>query len=238
MWHYGPNFQSSSLKDLRRKVENITLPHVKPDNSDCGGEALLPLVSRDAWQVEQDELYKVLADTRPGSVLDIGSGTALCSRLAALLDTRVVSFHTESAYATQLYYQARDGKLPILPLIMDFTDPTPARGLFSHWAIAATERFQCDMVLALAQVHHLVFRRHFNFDQIADGLALFSKRWLIVEFIPSKDQEVCNQWPDRFLWYTLDNLINALRRRFRDISIVPSCSQRRILLVCDKERTA
>jgi hypothetical protein len=72
------------------------------------------------------------------------------------------------------------------PLVMDFADPTPARGLFGHWAIAAADRFHCEMVLALDLVHHMVFGKHLDFAHIAGGLAQFSKRWLVVEFAPVK----------------------------------------------------
>ena len=63
---------------------------------------------------------------------------------------------------------------------MDFTKPTPARGLGSHWAIAATERFQCDLVLALDLLNQPMPRR-LGFDKIISGLSQFTKRWLVLE---------------------------------------------------------
>jgi hypothetical protein len=117
---------------------------------------------------------------------------------------------------------------------MDFTDPTPSRGLSSHWSIAATERFQCDLVLALDLIHHVVNKRHLNFDQIVNGLALFSKRWLVVEFVPREGQHSCELWSSGFSWYTLDNFINTLKKQFRSVGIMPFYPEPRVLLLCEK----
>jgi hypothetical protein len=117
---------------------------------------------------------------------------------------------------------------------MDFTDPTPSRGLSSHWAIAATERFQCDMVLALGLINYLESNRRLSFDHIVEGLALFSKRWLVVEFVSPEGQDV-RQWRSHtFSRYTLDNFICTLKRRFHSVSILPSHPKLRVLLLCEK----
>lgn len=140
--------------------------------------------------LSQTALHKILSELRPDSVLDIGSNAGWYSKLAAFLGSKVVSFDPTPTYITQLYFDARDKNLPILPLIMHFTDPTPSRGLSSHSSIAAAERFRCDMVLALSLVPDVVFKRNLRFDQVVERLALFSKRWLVVEFIPRQDPEV------------------------------------------------
>lgn len=222
------------LEKIRREVESITLPDCKTEWSDHCGKSSLSFSPQDAWTAKQRSLHKILTELRPSSVLDIGCNTGWYSKLAALSGSRVVAFDTDELVITQLYYDARDNKLPILPLIMDFTKPTPSRGLSNHWAIAATERFQCDMVLALALVHHIVLERRLNFDQIVEGLALFSKRWVVVEFIPREDQDVGKWWSDRISWYTLDNFINALKKRFSNVSIMPSHPEHRVLLLCEK----
>ena len=140
-----------------------------------------------------------------------------------------MSFDPTPIYITELYVDARDKNLPILPLIMDFTDPTPSRGLSSHSSIAAAERLRCDMVLALSLVPDVVFKRKLHFDQVVEGLALFSKRWLVVDFIPMHGRQ-----SDGFSWYTLDNFISTLKERFRSVSIMPSHPETCVLLLCEK----
>ena len=225
----GPNSQLDFLEKIRREVESIRLPSAKTELLDDDRNSIPGLSSQGTSTTKQLDLHKILTDLRPGSLLAIGSNTGWCSRLAALVGSRVVSFDTDSTNITQLYYDARDKNLPILPLIMDFTDLTPSRGLSSHLSIAATERFQCDMVVALALVNHVVSRRQLNFNQIVGGLALFSKRWLVVDFIPMHGRQ-----SDGFSWYTLDNFISTLKERFRSVSIMPSHPETCVLLLCEK----
>jgi hypothetical protein len=218
------------LEYLRRQLEDISLP--------SSGFELLgrdrPLPSRNACSVEQQApLHHLLEELRPGTVLDTGSDTAWCSQLPAALGSNVVAFSSDPAYITGLYHEARVRQLPILPLIMDFTNPTPSRGLSSHSSIAATERFRCDLVLALSLLPNVVLERRLRFDQVVDGLALFANRWAVVEFRPSDDAAL--RLPsDTPSWYTLDNLSTALKQRFRHVAITPSCPESCVLLLCEK----
>ncbi len=222
------------LKTIGREIESMTFAGPSGDCVDQDANSSPAQSDSDRWTTKQHAIHNVLAELRPGTVLDIGSGTGWYSRLAAHMNCRVVSFDIDPLHVTQLYVDARDKKLPILPLIMDFTKPTPARGLANHWSIAATERFRCDMVLALGLLHQIVFERHLNFDQIVDGLAQFAQRWLVVEFISREDREVSGRLPGRFGWYTLENFTNALQKRFRRVNIVPSSPAPRVLLLCEK----
>jgi SAM-dependent methyltransferase len=224
----------SSLTHLRREVEHITWPAGSPDYADDDSNSVPDLSSRDAWTAKEQAVYNILAELRPGSVLDMASGAGWWSRLAALLNSQVVALDAEPVRVSRLYHQARASKLPILPLVMDLADPTPARGLFGHWAIAAADRLQCDMVLALDLVHHMVFGKHLDFAHIAGGLAQFSKRWLVVEFVPSEDPEISQSSRDRCPWYTLDNFVSSLQRWFCSVTVLPSYRPSRVLLVCEK----
>ncbi len=230
----GPNSALDFLEDLRREIENVSLPSFRFEHLDNDRDSTPPWSYRDLWTAKQRGLHEILSELRPGSVLDIGSNTGWYSKLAAFLGSKVVAFDLTPIYITQLYFDARDKNLPILPLIMDFTDPTPSRGLSSHSSIAAAERFRCDMVLALSLVPDVVFKRKLHFDQVVEGLALFSKRWLVVEFAPRKDREVCKLWSSMFSWYTLDNFTNTLKKRFRTVDLMPSYPEPRVLVLCEK----
>jgi hypothetical protein len=222
------------LKSIKQQVESITLPSCKTELLEQDGKHNPSFSTQEDWTIKQRTLHKIITELQPNSVLDLGSNTGWYSKLAARLGSKVVAFDIDENYVTQLYYDASKEKLPILPLIMDFTKPTPARGLSNHWAIAATERFQCDMVLALGLVHQIVLERRLNFDQIVEGLALFSKRWVVVEFIPREDPDVSQLWSSRISWYTLDTFIDALNKRFNTVSIMPSHPEARLLLLCEK----
>jgi SAM-dependent methyltransferase len=222
------------LQQVRREVQGITIPSPKTDWSDYYN-GCFPLFSPSGdWTEKHINMHQVLSDLRPASVLDIGSNRGWYSQLAALGGSQVVAFDVEETCITQLYCDAKENNLPILPLVMDLRNPSPAYGLCNQWFAPAIERLKCDMVFALALVHHLVFREHFNFEQIVDALSVFSKRWLLVEFIPSDDRYVREWWSEAFSWYTLDNFIDMLKKRFHNVRILPSYPKPRVLLLCEK----
>ena len=154
--------------------------------------------------------------------------------MAALLGSKVVAFDSDEACIAQLYHDAKEKNLPILPLLMDFRFPSPGYGLCDKGGLPATVRFQCDLVLALALVHHVVFEGHFNFELIAKGLSDFSRRWLLVEFVPKEDRFVSQWWSPRYSWYTLDNFMKELTHQFRSVRIYSSHPAPRVLLLCEK----
>jgi hypothetical protein len=222
------------LVKIRRGVESVGLPHTKPKSLGRHETFHISLSDQEGWTEKQRSLHKMFTDLKPSSLLDISTGSGWYSKVAALSGIRVVSWDIDPMRTTQLYLDARDMKLPILPLIMDFTKSTPSRGLANHWAVAATDRFQCDMVIALGLVHQLVHKSHLNFEQIVGGLAALSKKWVVLEFIPAEDQEVRPLQSTGISWYTLDSCVSALNKHFSRVRIMPSYPKPRLLLLCEK----
>jgi SAM-dependent methyltransferase len=222
------------LENVRREVENISFPPFKENCVNDDETINVSFSPEEDWTVKQLNLYRIMAALNPASVLDIGCGQGWHSKIAAIVGRKAIAFDTNPACITQLYKESCREKLPILPLLMDFTKPTPARGLANHWAIAATERFPCDLVLALGVIHSIVLERRLNFSQIVEGLDLFSKRWVLVEFIPREDSDVADLWSERISWYTLDNFMDALKQKFQTVSVMPSHPDPRVLLLCEK----
>jgi hypothetical protein len=164
-------------------------------------------------------------------MLDIGSNRGWHSQLATSIGVNnVVAFDTDETAVNRLYGDVRSQKQPILPLVMDFRNPSPETQIEE----SARDRLKCDVVLALALVHHLVFKHFLRFDKIVDTLLSFTKRTLVVEFIPKEDQFVSQWWSPPYYWYTLENFIAELRQHFRSVSVHPSDPKPRVLLVCEK----
>lgn len=211
------------LENVKREIKAIALPEFQPDSSIDRPEAI------------DTRLHKILSELQPASVLNVGYRTGRYAQLAARLGSQVVAFDTDEACITQLYQTAQAQRLPILPLVMDFTKPTPARGLVDHWSIAATERFQCDVVLAIGVLHRLVLEKRMNFEQIVEGFALFSKHAVVVEFVFANDQEIVKHSRiERCPWYNKDDFIKVARKQFDDINVLPLASATRVLLICRK----
>ena len=217
------------LEQIKVEVENIAVPSWEAQ------ESHLPFEPDRGWNAKQLSMHKILSQKKPRTVLDIASGSGWFGELAAHFGENVAAFDTDPEAVSRLFASARARKLPILPLVMDFTRPTPGRGLANHSQIAATERFQCEMVLMLGFLHELVFRyRRLGMNEICEGLALFSERWVVVEFIPGDDPEVGPLWSSWFAGYTLDNFKNALGRHFSRIEVLRSHPDPRVLLLCER----
>jgi hypothetical protein len=207
---------SDLLKKIRRDVERIQLPAY--DNGAYGAaqdQAATPDPS-----AMQESVSRIIAELRPGTALDLSRGGAWTSLLPASQGCRVVSVSNVASRATAIYHAARGETLPVLSLVMDFVKPTPAVGYSSHYAMAATERLKCEMVLALGLTNQLTRENHFTPELIAEGLAAFSKRWLVVDVARS---------PSR----ALEELMRALGARFSAVQVA-SLVNGRTLLVCEK----
>jgi hypothetical protein len=90
------------------------------------------------------------------------------------------------------------------------------------------------MVLALALVHHLVFKHGLTLDHIAALFDAFAEKSLLVEFVPKEDKYVRNWWTADFAWYSADSFEKSLGRYFKSIERVPSHPDPRIIFVCYK----
>jgi len=223
------NQPSTPLAAIRRTVEKIEVPFEQLPRLQAIG------APDDNWTAKQRCVHQILEEKKPRTLLDVAAGDGWFSLLAAESGSRVVAFESDSEAAGRLFAKARAGHPWILPLIIDFTRPTPARGLSNHSQIAATERFRCEMVLFLGFLHDLVFRyRRLGLNEIADGIALSSSRWAVVEFIPPNDPEIGSLWSGWFAGYSLDNLLIALRRHFPKIDQHSSTPAGRVLLLCEK----
>ena len=225
----GRNSQLDALKRIRSEIESITLPVFGAERSDRD-ESLVASNQND-WAETRQSLDKITTEISPGSILAIGAKWRECSISLARAGNQVITFDKDSAGVTELYRDARDTNLSLLPLVMDFTDPTPSRGLANHLSIAAAERLRCDMVVALGLFNQIVSERHLRFDQIVDGLGKFSKRWLLIDF---SQHAKCSRSSVPYSWYTVENLIAALKKQFRKIKFVSSDSRSDPLLFCER----
>jgi len=147
----------------------------------------------------------------------------------------VVSIDSDAARVSALYETARDKNLSILPLIVDFIKPTPSVGYSNHYSIAATERLKCDLVLALGLTQRLASENHFSLDLMAEGLASFSKRWLIVEFDERQGSRARREdGAPRSPYGRLENFVDALLKRFNEVNVVSTAANAGALLLCEK----
>jgi hypothetical protein len=228
----GQKSQLSTFTQLRRDLERIVEPSYggRLASTRESRQQLDPTGSEVATECQV--LYRVVSEKRPNSVLDIAGQEFRHPEQLARLGCEVVYFAAHPESATRVYHDVRQQRLAILPLLMDILKPTPSIGYSSHYSIAATERFKCDMVVALSLVEDLVLGKYVNFELIAEILSSFSKRWAIAGFSSREYLEADRKRLNVPRWYTLANFIDALRARFRSVEAVYSDPQGRAMLLC------
>jgi hypothetical protein len=82
----------------------------------------------------------------------------------------------------------------------------------------------------LALVHHLVARQGYSFDVVARALSLYSKRNLIVEFIPREDRHVSTWSVAEADWYSSSEFVLAMKPYFELIETLPSSPSPRTIM--------
>jgi len=230
----APPSAPATIRQLRRAVEEIRIAHPKTSWSAYYDDRFPSFSPSDEWTPKHRAVLEVLKRIQPGTLLDVGSNRGWYAQLAARRGARVVTFDTDESCAAKLFLDARAASLPILSLVMDFQNPTPGFGVRNDTRAPATERIRCDMVLALALIHHLVFKQALDFAQITEGLSNFCNRWLLLEFVPKEDRYVRDWWSEWRSWYSLEGLIDCLRKSFKEVQVLPSHPEPRKLLLCAK----
>ncbi|MFN2601795.1 MAG: class I SAM-dependent methyltransferase [Gemmatimonadaceae bacterium] len=209
------------------------------------------------WTAKQHSVRNTITERRPHTLLDLGSNTGWFSILAARLGSRVVAVDLDEASIDSLYVTAREKGLPILPLVTNLTAPLPDRhalefpdepsrsriGGDAPLYPAPNARLQCEMVLALAIVHHLALGQGLTFKRIAEVFAGLAKKCVCAEFVAIDDPMITsdrsffpsyNSSPASFGWYSLDNFIAASRKYFPSVEIRPSHPGSRTIVVLSK----
>ncbi|MGE4290652.1 MAG: hypothetical protein AB7E32_00455 [Desulfovibrio sp.] len=136
---------------------------------------------------------RIVADfvqrTAPSSLWDLGGNTGEMSRASAH-DISIVCFDIDESAAEQNYiFCKQHGVTNILPLTMDFTNPSSSLGFGEHERDSLSSRGPADTILALALLHHLVISNNIPFSYVAQYFASISKH-CIIEFIPKEDSQV------------------------------------------------
>jgi len=123
-------------------------------------------------------------------VQDLGANRGEFSRVAAKYTNLVVSQDIDSVAVEQNYLLAKnDSEKNLLPLIQDLFAPSPAIGWSNAERSSFLQRGKCDVVMALALVHHLAISNNVPLDHIFE-LFLKLSDWLVIEFVPKSDSQV------------------------------------------------
>jgi SAM-dependent methyltransferase len=216
-----------------------------------------PFEPSERWNKKQRVVYEAIGRLRPETVLDVSCNTGWFSILAAKLGCKVMAFDIDEACMNVLYEHAEREKLSILPLVMDLAHLTPdvfprERACRSKksclWGdfpllLSAVKRFKCDLVLALAIVHHMVLGAGHSFAEVVGTLSALAKKYMVIEYVAKEDDLIAREMsffpsykasPHSFDWYNLTNFVRELGRYFTKVEIEESYSESRFIAICEK----
>ena len=152
-------------------------------------------------------------------VLDIGCNMGRYSRAAALTGASVVAMDTDPVVVGRLWRKAREEGLDILPLVIDFADPTPSTGWQNKERRSFLDRCagSFDAVMMLAVLHHLLVGGQIPLDTILDVAADIAGDLLVIEYIPPEDpmfRRLTRGRDGLYSWLTEELFERTCRRHF------------------------
>jgi hypothetical protein len=143
-----------------------------------------------AFEHKKQLVGQLIERLQPATTWDLGANTGEFSRLAAGQGCMTVAFDIDPAAVEQNYQMVRlHHETHMLPLVMDFTNASPALGWHNQERQSLLERAPADVLLALALIHHLAISNNVPLPMLASYLHDLGQR-LIIEWVPKEDSQV------------------------------------------------
>lgn len=230
------NAQIFNLKRLRRKIEKLAAgyrptgvwsDYTKICNYDDQADA-----------AKKELVRKLLQETEPAEVLDIGCNTGTYSFLAAECGAQVTAVDGDHDAIEILYRRLRENPTSINPMVVDLGNPSPAIGYMNIERASFLQRSNPDCVMALALIHHLLVSANMSLDAICDQMHAMTRRDLILEFVPTDDnmfERLMNYRVDLFQDIHLESCLAAFENRFDLLQQHPIPGSKRVLLLFRKK---
>lgn len=176
------------LKGLRKKLEQVA--PAANQHSTWSDYMSQNRYTDDYFPEKEEFVQSALSEWKPRTVLDVGCNTGYFSMLAAKNGASVVAIDYDPVVAGEVWMRARAEGLNILPLVVDFTRPTPALG----WRNAECSSFldrakgSFEAVLMLAVIHHMLVSERIPLAQVLELASELTTNLVIVEFVAPTDK--------------------------------------------------
>jgi hypothetical protein len=143
-----------------------------------------------AFEHKKQLVKQFLGRIQPNTTWDLGANTGEFSQLAAEMGSITIAFDIDPAAVEQNYLMGKKKKDNLmLPLVMDFTNPSPALGWQNQERHSLLERAPADALLALALIHHMAISNNVPLTLLAKYFHSLG-RWLVIEWVPKEDSQV------------------------------------------------
>ncbi|MGE5548786.1 MAG: class I SAM-dependent methyltransferase [Solirubrobacterales bacterium] len=140
--------------------------------------------------VKRQFVADFVAASKPETVWDVGGNTGDYSEVALKTGAkRAVVLDTDLDCLEMAYARRKRDGLDLLPLLLDFADPSPSMGWNQSERLGLKERMNADGVVALAVIHHLAIGRNLPLQSVVNTLVKAGSSG-IIEFVPKADPMV------------------------------------------------
>lgn len=218
------------LNNLTNTIQSLQLKNI---STEWGDYYKHTNYSKKAFKEKKQIVSNFIDKTKPKTVWDLGANTGEFSRIASNAGAFTLSFDIDPLAVERNYKQVKQSnEKNILPLIMDFFNPSPSLGWANNERDSLIQRGgSADTVLALALLHHLAISNNVPLEKTAELFSKFGK-YLIIEFVPKEDsqvQKLLSTREDIFTDYTQENFERVFRNYYKLIQKEKITDSKRIL---------
>lgn len=189
-----------------------------------------------ALQNKKQIVSRYLDMIKPDNVWDLGANVGLFSRIASNQNIQTLAFDSDPAAVEKNYLECQSkNEINLLPVLMDFTNPSSALGWDNTERHSLFQRGPADTVMALALFHHLAISNNLPFKRIAQFFNRLGKK-LIIEFIPKQDLQVQKLLANRvdiFSEYDQESFENTFTSYFQILQKSPLPESQRCIYLME-----
>ena len=208
-------FSASKLKNLLRSLEETVRSFSLNNPSGVWSGYYNEAFQREDYVVPKKQIVENwISRVNAYSAVDVGANEGEFSELLAAKNIFTISADFDHYSVNRLYNTTKkNNNASILPLVIDFANPSPAIGVNNEERSSFLQRTNTELVLALAVIHHLAIGKNIPFENIA---AMFQSlgNWLIIEFVPKEDEKIqlmLQQKKDVYYDYNEEKFLTAFK---------------------------
>ena len=235
---FGARLIAHNVASLRRLVERLRWT---PSRSTWSNYQHTLTYESDDIRRKAAFVQQVLGTRRWHTVWDLGCNTGVYSRLASQHADYVLAVDSDHVVIHRLYHALREEHCTnILPLVLDFANPSPGLGWRSRERRPITERGAPELILCLALMHHLVVGRNIPLADLIEWMAGFGAD-LVIEFVDRDDpkvQHLLRHRDDQDIEYSVAAMEAALARHFGTVTKETLAAGTRVLYHARSEHGA
>lgn len=176
-----------------------------------------------------------IAKLKIKSILDLGANNGIFSQVVSATSAYVISADYDQNAIQDNFNQIK--KDNILPLVIDFINPSSNLGWANAERKSFWDRLNVDIILMLATIHHLAIANNLPFAKIASLISNHT-RYLVIEFIGKDDSQVkilLSQRDDIFTQYNQESFESEFGKFFKIIKKENIPNTNRILYLMEKK---